>query len=66
MRVIHGVNAKIMKVAYTSSAPACFVFVFSCLLAILVSYIENARNEALSDHSLRAVDDARFSRHGWR
>ena len=39
---------KIMKVAYTIICASVLFFVFSCLLAIPVSYIENARNEGVT------------------
>lgn len=42
------VNAKIMKVAYTIICASVLFFVFSCLLAIPVSYIESARNEGVT------------------
>lgn len=39
---------KIMKVAYLIICLSVLFFVFSCLLAIPVSYIENARNEGVT------------------
>ncbi|MEL0552627.1 MULTISPECIES: amino acid permease [Raoultella] len=39
---------KIMKVAYTIICASVLFFVFSCLLAIPASYIENARNEGVT------------------
>ncbi len=42
------INAKIMKVAYLIICLSVLFFVFSCLLSIPPSYIEDARNEGVT------------------